>query len=58
MNVIEISKELPCEITGKPCQWIYDDYDDGEILLWDLYCQDCFRSRDWEKNECDEPPNE
>lgn len=48
-----MSDEAPCEVTGKPCRWLSDDqYDDkGELASWDLFCTDCFRSREWENDE-------
>jgi hypothetical protein len=44
-----------CAVTGKPCRWLSDDqYENGEIVAWDLFCQDCFRERDWDKDEASE----
>lgn len=47
------AQESPCEATSKPCRWVSDDqYDDaGELVQWDLFCTDCFRWRDWQKEE-------
>lgn len=48
--------EEPCEVTGRPCEWACEDeYDaDGELINFDLYCVNCFRWRDWEKDELEE----
>ena len=45
--------EEPCSVTGKPCNWLSEEwYDDaGGIESWDLFCQDCYRWRDWSKDE-------
>lgn len=47
------AKEPLCEVTGKPCTWASDDeYDErGDLVQWDLFCLDCKRFRDWEKDE-------
>ena len=40
--------EEPCDKTGRGCQWVCEDQADG---AWDLYCADCFRWRDWSKDD-------
>jgi hypothetical protein len=54
-HVMWLKIESPCEITGKPCRWISEEqYDDnGELENWDSFCADCYRYRDWAKDECD-----
>ena len=49
--------EEPCEKTGLPCCWLSDDqYDQaGELVAWDLFCSDCYRNRDWTKDEMPRP---
>lgn len=45
--------EEPCEVTGKPCRWIIDDWEDSKgNYNWDSYCWNCYRNRDWSKEEC------
>jgi hypothetical protein len=54
----DVSKPYqPCEIDGKPCDWLAEEwYDDaGEMTAWDLYCQKCFRWCDWDEED---PPKE
>ena len=46
----EGSVEEKCEKTGVGCQWLWDDNPEGE----DMFCQDCFRNRDWGKDEYQE----
>lgn len=48
--------EAPCAVTGKPCQWMSEDETDeaGEIVAWDLFCANCGRYRDWDKDEMPE----
>ena len=36
-----------CEETGYPCHWIYMD-----DSLKHMRCTQCYRSRDWSKEEC------
>lgn len=43
----KIEVELPCEETGKGCDWIWEDYEE----YCDMFCQDCYRYRDWSKAE-------
>ena len=49
--------EDSCDITDGPCHWVSEEwYDaDGEIESWDLYCNDCYRWRDWSKEEYADP---
>lgn len=49
--------EAPCAVTGQPCRWLSDDETDdaGEVVAWDLFCMDCYRSRDWSKDEASAP---
>mgnify|MGYP003419921935 FL=1 len=48
-------REAPCEVTGEPCVWLSDDEYDaaGEIVAWDLFCANCYRFRDWTKDEAE-----
>jgi hypothetical protein len=47
-------KEPPCAETGKPCRWVIDEWENADGTLgWDLLCFDCYRSRDWAKDECE-----
>jgi hypothetical protein len=45
--------EEPCANDGKPCCWVSEEFFDanGEVECWDLYCDKCFRYRDWSKDE-------
>ena len=45
--------EQPCEIDNQPCQWVCEEfYDDfGDLSSWDLYCDKCYRYRDFALNE-------
>jgi hypothetical protein len=37
--------EEPCEKTGKGCDWVWEFND------VDMYCWDCYRDRDFSKDE-------
>ena len=44
--------EPPCEATGGPCTWVSEDWEDHDgTPNWDLYCCECYRSRDWGTDE-------
>ena len=45
-------RELPCKKTGKACEWVweYTGRVDGEPYE-DLMCKDCYRWRDFDKEE-------
>lgn len=45
--------EKPCEDTKGPCEWSSDEeYDEnGDMVSWDSYCGNCYRNRDWSKDE-------
>ncbi len=44
--------EAPCEVDEGPCLWIAEEtYTRDGDLLSDAYCEKCFRSRDWGKDE-------
>jgi hypothetical protein len=44
--------EPMCETTGKPCEWAAEDDLDGG---WDLFCLNCYRFRDWSREEAEDP---
>lgn len=56
--ITPINQEFPCKVgfPNKACVWedreIYDE--NGELESWDLYCQNCFRWRDWTLEEFQE----
>lgn len=40
---------VPCkESPDGICTWLCEDFEDDS---WDLYCQYCFRWKDWEEEE-------
>jgi hypothetical protein len=45
--------EAVCDATGEPCNWLSEEWcdDNGEIALWDCFCGDCGRWRDWSRDE-------
>jgi len=45
--------EAPCEETKGPCEWSSEEeYDEnGDMVSWDSYCGNCYRNRDWSKDE-------
>jgi hypothetical protein len=42
--------EDPCAETGGPCDWVTKEEPNG---TWDLYCGNCYRWRNWSKDEFD-----
>ena len=49
----EIKYEEPCQYDGQACLWVGEEFYDanGEVECFDLYCDKCFRYRDWSKEE-------
>ena len=43
--------EEPCEETGRPCDWIYNEItnEDGVLEDSETYCNNCFR---WRTGSC------
>ena len=48
-----VEQEDPCWVTNGPCQWVSEEFFDdfGNVERWDLYCSECFRYRNWDKDE-------
>lgn len=49
----QIIYEDPCDHDGTSCDWVCEDrYDvNGDLEAWDLYCDKCYRYRDWSREE-------
>ena len=43
--------EEPCAKTGLGCDWLWDWDDADGSPSGDMYCIQCFRNRDWLKDE-------
>jgi hypothetical protein len=53
IKMSEIKYEEPCQYDGQACLWVGEEFYDanGEVECFDLYCDKCFRYRDWSKEE-------
>lgn len=50
-HIISNNSKIVCCKTGQPCSWESVDISTGDDYNWDLQCQDCYRWRDWSKDE-------
>lgn len=45
----------PCEVDGKPCDWVYEEWEDLDgVIVEDWYCDKCFRMREWDEEAMSE----
>lgn len=53
--------EEPCKVTGKGCRWSWccdPSSDEDSYCCGEMYCMDCYESKDWNLKDYGEEDSE